>query len=128
MYRLGSRSLKSLNGVHPDLVRVVKRAIEITGQDFTVIEGLRSKNRQRALVAKGVSQTLNSRHITGHAVDIIPYPIPNDWSRYKKSQWTKIEKAMKQAAKELNVPIQWGGNWKSLVDKPHWQLPRNLYL
>ena len=74
-YTLGKRSLQNLSGVHPDLVDVVKRAIEITEQDFSVIEGIRNINRQRELVKTGKSTTMNSRHLTGHAVDIAPWPI-----------------------------------------------------
>lgn len=126
-YSLGNRSLSNLKGVHPDLVKVVKRAIQLTSQDFTVIEGLRSTRRQADLVRKGFSKTMNSRHITGHAVDIIPYPIPRDWDRYQPSQWLNIEEAMKKAAKELDVDLQWGGDWKSFIDRPHWQLSRGRY-
>ena len=70
MYKLGQRSLQNLSGVHPDLVSVVKRAIEITKQDFSVIEGVRNIDRQRQLVKSGASTTMNSRHLTGPAVDI----------------------------------------------------------
>lgn len=122
---LGKRSKKNLRGVHPDLVAVVERAIEITGQDFTVIEGVRSKKRQRELVAKGFSKTMNSRHITGHAVDVIPYPIPGSWEKYKSGQWTEIYEAMKQASEELNVPLQYGYEWG--WDKPHYQLHWDYY-
>lgn len=117
---LGTRSLKNLEGVHPDLVKVVKRAIQITDQDFTVIEGLRSYARQKELVAKGASKTLNSRHLTGHAVDIVPWvngTISWNWLFYPA-----IATAMKQAAKELDVDVEWGGNWKKFPDGPHWQL------
>jgi len=122
---LGQRSLKCLEGVHPDLVKVVKRAIEITKQDFSVIEGLRSVARQRQLVAKGASQTMNSRHITGHAVDIVPWvnnTVSWDWKFY-----SEVRSAMMTAAGELGVPIEWGGAWKSLRDGPHWQLPHAQY-
>ena len=78
MYKLGQRSLQNLSGVHPDLVAVVKRAIEITEQDFSVIEGVRNIDRQRQLVKSGASQTMNSRHLTGHAVDIAPYPLSTE--------------------------------------------------
>lgn len=118
---LGSRSLNNLVAVHPDLVKVVKRAIEITECDFTVIEGLRSKARQAQLVKSGASQTSNSRHLTGHAVDLAAWvngTVSWDWKYYYQ-----IEKAMKQAARELNVPIEWGGDWKKFKDGPHWQLP-----
>lgn len=124
-YKLGSRSIERLHGVHPDLVSVVRRAIEITEVDFTVLEGLRSKERQRDLVDAGASQTMNSRHLTGHAVDIAPWiggTVSWDWPPYYT-----IEKAMKQAAKELDIPIEWGGDWTSLRDGPHWQLPWEDY-
>lgn len=124
-YKLGTLSLSRLNGVHPDLVRVVKRAIEITDVDFTVLEGLRSLDRQKTLVASGASKTMNSRHLTGHAVDLAPVvdgKVSWDWPLYHR-----IAKAMKQAAKELGVPVEWGGDWKTFKDGPHWQLPWKKY-
>lgn len=124
-YSLGLRSRKNLIGVHPDLVRVVKRAIQITSIDFTVIEGLRTEKRQRQLVAQGASKTMNSRHITGHAVDIVPFVggrIRWDWSLFDP-----IEIAMKEAARLESVPIELGGDWARLKDGPHWQLPRKSY-
>ena len=127
MYRLGRRSLENLDGVHPDLVAVVHEAISITRQDFTVIEGLRTRERQKELVANGFSTTMNSRHITGHAVDMIPYPIPHDWDRYRPHQWLDIEEAMKLSAKRQGVSIEWGGQWRTFVDRPHWQLSRREY-
>lgn len=124
-YKLGTLSLNRLQGVHPDLVRVVRRAIEITDIDFTVLEGLRTLDRQKQLVAKGASKTMNSRHLTGHAVDLAPVIdglVSWDWPLYYR-----LEKAMKQAAKELGIPIEWGGDWKSFKDGPHWQLPWKQY-
>lgn len=124
-YKLGLRSKMRLRGVHPDLVKVVKRAIEITDVDFTVLEGLRSERRQRQLVRKGASRTMNSRHLTGHAVDLGAYVggrVRWDWPLYHK-----IAKAMKKAARELKIPVEWGGDWRSFKDGPHWQLPRRLY-
>ena len=122
MYRLGRRSLENLKGVHPDLVSVVHRAIELTEQDFTVIEGLRSVERQRKLVAEGKSKTMNSRHLTGHAVDIAPWPISWEWDKFYP-----IADAMKQAARELDIPLEWGGDWRSFKDGPHFQLPWKDY-
>lgn len=115
-YRLGLRSLNNLRGVHPDLVRVVKRAIQLTEVDFTVIEGLRSAARQRELHRKGATRTLRSRHITGHAVDIAPYvdgKIRWDWPLF-----LPLAEAMKAASEELDVPVRWGGNWKVLSETP----------
>ena len=124
-YSLGSRSKKRLEGVHPDLVRVVERAIELTEVDFTVLEGMRTVARQKKLVAKGASTTMNSRHLTGHAVDIgawVDGTVRWDWPLYYK-----LADAMKQAAKELNVDLEWGGDWKSFKDGPHYQLSWAAY-
>mgnify|MGYP000900319812 FL=1 len=121
-YKLGTRSLQNLSGVHPDLVAVVNRAVEITKQDFTVIEGMRDINRQRKLVKSGASTTMNSRHLTGHAVDIAPWPISWEWEDFYP-----IEEAMKLAADELGIDLEWGGDWKSFKDGPHWQLSRKAY-
>ncbi len=121
-YKLGTRSLQNLSGVHPDMVAVVKRAIEISEQDFSVIEGIRNINRQRELVKSGASTTMNSRHLTGHAVDIAPYPISWEWEYFYP-----IADAMKQAAEELDIDLEWGGDWKSFPDGPHYQLSRKEY-
>ena len=122
-YKLGTRSLQNLSGVHPDLVAVVKLAITITEQDFTVIEGIRNINRQRELVKAGKSTTMNSRHITGHAVDMVPWPV--DWEDLERFE--VVAEAMKQAAEELDIPIVWGGDWKSFYDAPHFELDRKTY-
>lgn len=125
MFVLGRRSRKNLEGVHPDLVRVVERAIQITKQDFTVIEGLRTQERQAQLLRQGATRTMNSRHLTGHAVDIVPWvngTISWDWKFY-----SEVREAMMQAAGELGVEIEWGGNWERFKDGPHWQLPWAKY-
>lgn len=126
-YRLSDRSKAKLDGVHPDLVKVVKRAIEITKHDFLVLEGLRTMERQRWLKQMGRSKTLNSRHLTGHAVDLgawdgVTNSVVWDWPAYHI-----IADAMKKAAKELDIPIEWGGNWRSFKDGPHFQLPWKQY-
>lgn len=123
-FKLSKRSRSNLQGVHPDLVRVVERAIELTEVDFVVIEGLRSPARQAELVKAGASQTQNSRHLTGHAVDLAAWvgTVRWDWPLYPR-----IAAAVKQAAKELGVPIEWGGDWASFRDGPHFQLPRKVY-
>ena len=116
-YSLGATSRARLEGVHPDLVRVVERAIRVTPVDFTVLEGLRSVARQRELVKKGASKTMDSRHITGHAVDLgawIGGAVRWDWPLYYS-----IAAAMQRAARELNIPIVWGGVWdRRLNDLP----------
>lgn len=122
-YNLGKRSVENLSGVHPDLVAVVEAAIKITKQDFLVIEGVRSKDRQVELFKAGKSKTMNSRHLTGHAVDLCPYPV--DWNDHNK--FKAIAEAMKAAAKDLGIPLEWGGDWKGGWDKPHHQLPHKDY-
>lgn len=124
-YRLGQRSRDRLVGVHPDLVRVVEHAITLTDVDFCVLEGLRTAERQKELMAAGASRTMNSRHLTGHAVDLgalVAGEIRWDWPLY-----SKIAVSMKQAASELSVPLEWGGDWKKFRDGPHWQLPWKEY-
>lgn len=122
MYKLSQRSLDRLKGVHPDLVKVVKRAIELTEHDFSVIEGVRTIETQREYVAKGVSKTMNSRHLTGHAVDLYPVGRPTPWDKC-----AVVAQAMKKAADEIGVPIVWGGDWRSFVDQPHYELDRRVY-
>jgi len=123
-YKLGERSLQRLKGVHPDLVRVVQLAIEITRVAFTVLEGLRTKERQKALMDAGASWTMSSRHITGHAVDLGAW-VDNqvDWSW---PLYDVIAVAMKQAAQDEEVPIVWGGDW-TVKDGPHFELNRKAY-
>ena len=124
-FKLGKRSLSNLEGVHPDLVKVVNRAIELTECDFTVTEGLRSKERQAQLLKEKKTTTSNSRHLTGHAVDLAAWvdnTVSWEWKYYEQ-----IATAFKQAAKELNIPVEWGGDWKTLKDGPHFQLPHAKY-
>jgi peptidoglycan LD-endopeptidase CwlK len=122
-FRLSVRSRSRLEGVHPDLVRVIERAITVTAVDFVVLEGVRTLARQRELVAAGASRTLNSRHLTGHAVDIAPWvgAVRWDWPLFDR-----LAVYVKQAAREVGVPIRWGGDWK-WRDGPHWELPRVRY-
>jgi peptidoglycan L-alanyl-D-glutamate endopeptidase CwlK len=106
---LGKKSLEELEGVHSDLVVVVHRAIELTVQDFSVHDGIRTFEEQKKLVESGASQTLDSRHITGHAVDLVPYI--NGKLRWEWNPIYRIADAVRMAAKELNIPLRWGGAW-----------------
>ena len=124
-YKLSQKSLDRLNGVHPDLVKVVKRAIELTPVDFRITEGLRTKERQAYLFKKGASKTMRSRHLTGHAIDFVA--LPGNVVSWDFPLYTQISEAFKKAASELNVPIIWGGDWKSLRDGPHIELNRKFY-
>jgi peptidoglycan L-alanyl-D-glutamate endopeptidase CwlK len=112
-----------LKGVHPDLVRVVHRAAELYSGEFSVTEGLRTLERQRKLKAEGKSKTLNSRHLTGHAVDISP--IIDGHISWDKRDYVTLGRVMKQAARECDVSVEWGGDWG--WDFPHWQLPWKKY-
>lgn len=122
---LGARSLSRLEGVHPDLVRVVKRAAATSDLDFTVLEGLRTLDRQRQLFAQKATKTMNSRHLTGHAVDLAPMldgKVSWDWPLYHR-----LAKTVKAAAAAEKVPITWGGDWRTFKDGPHWELPWKEY-
>jgi len=113
-YKLGTRSLQKLEGVNPDLVAVVERAIELSKQDFSVICGLRTVKEQEALVAKGASQTMKSKHLEGNAVDLAAYC---DGIRWELNLYDEIADAMLKAAKELGVTLRWGAAWhKNLND------------
>jgi peptidoglycan L-alanyl-D-glutamate endopeptidase CwlK len=124
--KFSQRSLDSMKGIHPDLRKVMDRALQTSPLDFIVIEGLRTKDRQAKLVASGASKTMNSRHLTGHAVDLLPIGYDGkaafDWPLYHK-----LAPAVKQAAKDLGVALVWGGDWKSFKDGPHFELDRKVY-
>lgn len=126
-FKFSQRSETNLNGVNPDLVKVIRRALEITPVDFIVIEGLRTQARQKEMVATGKSQTMNSRHLTGHAVDIIP--VNTTW---KTEEFHPLLKAVKQAADEQGLKLRFGINWKNdpslpietkFIDAPHVEIP-----
>ncbi len=115
MYNLGQHSLAGLEGVQLDLARCVRRAIEITDQDFQVFEGLRTLERQKELVAAGASQTLDSFHIpdargVGHAVDLVPFIAGR--VQWQERPCLVVARAMLCAAKQFAVPVTWGGVFK----------------
>jgi len=131
-FALSRRSEARLVGVHPDLVAVVRRAIQITEVDFGVLEGVRTIERQRELVARGASQTMNSRHLTGHAVDLYAW-VPDKYGKpgvsWEAGHYTEIARAMFNASgwigsEYLNgVQIEWGGHWRWFKDLTHFQIP-----
>ena len=120
---MDDRSERSLIGVHPDLVKVVRASHadwhdELN--DFIVTEGVRSQERQAQLYKAGASQTLNSRHLTGHAVDLavkVGGQVRWDWPLY-----FRLGAVMKSNALRLGVKIVWGGDWKTFRDGPHYEL------
>lgn len=151
-YALGNKSRQNLVGVHPDLIRVVLRAIELTTQDFQVHDGLRTIEEQTALVVSGASKTMDSRHLTGHAVDLVP--VVNGKLRWELGPCCAIAEAVRTAALELGVKIRWGGDWNGVltgsniptaemvqayikwcdrlgkrcfIDGPHFELPKAEY-
>lgn len=119
------RSIDNLRGVHPSLVKIVTRALAISPLDFSVTEGLRSVERQKSLVKAGASRTMRSRHLTGHAVDLavlVDGQICWQWPLYEK-----LSNSVKQAALEMKIPLEWGGDWPQFRDGPHYQLPWEYY-
>lgn len=120
-YKLSNTSLNRLKGIKPSLHRVVERAIFLSDVDFMVVEGLRTKDKQAEYVKKGASQTMNSKHLTGDAVDIVPYVNGKaDWDNWDNI--FKMTTAMQKAAQELGTPIKWGGAWvvlNSQSDTPY---------
>ena len=104
-YTLGLRSRQNLSGVHPDMVAVVTRALELSKQDFSITEGIRHIDRQKELVKTGKSTTLNSRHLTGHAVDVVPYPVSWDWEYFHPiaEAMEKAEIKSKRGSRSLRI-------------------------
>lgn len=129
MFKLSLRSKMRLSGVDPKLVAVVKRAIEISKVDFGVTEGLRTLETQKKYVAAGKSKTMNSKHLTGKAVDLIAFV--NGKASWELNLYDDIADAMAQAARELNVPLRWGGAW-NIPDITKWdksmQEAMNFYI
>ena len=119
-FRFSKRSLDNLKGVNPELVKVVHKALELSEIDFVVTEGLRTLERQQMLYDQGKSQTMNSNHLTGNAVDVaalVDGTVSWDLNYYKV-----ISTAFKAASAELGIPINWGGDWKGFVDAVHFEL------
>ncbi len=125
MYSFGTKSSERLAQVHPDLQRVFNEAIKNSPLDFSITEGLRTKERQKELFSAGKSQTMNSRHLTGKAVDIavlVDGQITWDFPKYQV-----VADHIKKVAKELKIDIVWGGDWQSFKDGPHFELHRSVY-
>lgn len=132
MNELDARSLSRLNGVHPDLAAIVKLAAR--DASFIVTEGVRTKERQLELFLAKKSQTMNSRHLTGHAVDLAIWADTNadkvvgvNELSWKFQHYQELADFVKKAAQELGVAIVWGGDWVSFKDGPHFELDRKVY-
>jgi peptidoglycan LD-endopeptidase CwlK len=124
-FRLSERSRARLQGVHPDLIAVVKEALTLSPVDFMVTEGLRGARRQAELVRAGASRTLNSRHLTGHAVDLAAFV--DGRVAWDLPLYPRIAAAMKTSARRRSVALVWGGDWPRLRDGPHFELDRKAY-
>jgi peptidoglycan L-alanyl-D-glutamate endopeptidase CwlK len=134
--KLSAKSLQRLEGVHPDLVEVVHEAVRLAtdrGMDFGVGEGLRTLARQKELFAAKKSKTLDSRHLTGHAVDLWVYK--NGVAVWDIPSYIALSKIVKLAAQERGIPLRWGGDWdgdgdsadERFFDGPHYELPTKYY-
>ncbi|MCS5452513.1 M15 family metallopeptidase [Enterobacter huaxiensis] len=126
----GKASEANLAGVHPDLKRVVRRALTLAKDDFKVVEGLRTEARQRELFNAKKSKTMKSRHLTGHAVDLLPLrPGVNGYEQTLRSEgsvWVELSKAMFKAAELEGVKLRWGGDFNGdgyLVGSDNWDAP-----
>jgi len=127
------RSLRNMQGIHPDLRRVLDRALQESPVDFVINEGLRTIERQRELLRIGATTTLNSRHLTGHAIDFYAYVDINKDGKVTFEEMStprlmkQIADAIKYAASELAIPVVWGGDWRKFKDYPHIELDRRNY-
>ena len=130
-FSLSTRSLQRLEGVHPLLVKCVQAAIVLSRTDFTVVEGVRSLEKQREYFLAGKSRTMKSRHLTGHAVDLMPYG-DFDGDGDKEGSWLldhfyPLNDAMQAAAARLGIKVTWGGSWATFVDAPHFEIDPARY-
>ncbi len=128
--QLTAKDNEHLKRAHPDLAKIVKRAAEITTVPFIILESDRTVEQQKENVKKGVSKTMKSRHLISsdgmvRAVDIAPLDGKN--ASFAWPLYFKLAPIMKQAAKDVKVPVEWGGDWKTFKDGPHWQLPWDKY-
>lgn len=127
------RSLRNMQGIHPDLRKVLDRALYDSPVDFVINEGRRTVERQRQLLKIGATTTMASRHITGHAIDFFAWVDTNHDGKITFEEMSayplmrKIADAIKFAASELHVPIVWGGDWVKFKDYPHIELDRRAY-
>lgn len=117
MFELSQKSLAKLEGVDERLVKIVCKAIQISEVDFGVIQGLRTEEEQKALVAKGASQTMKSKHLEGKAVDLMAYV--DGRACWELSVYDEIAAAITRAAIEEDVPVRWGAAWH-VTDLRHW--------
>lgn len=130
-FKFSQRSIDRMKGVHPDLVSVCHEAIKITPYDFGISCGVRTKEEQAELYAQGrtkpgkiVTWTMDSRHISGHAVDFVVYQ--DGKVTWEEKYYDQVGGAFLEAAAKLGIPVTWGGSWKR-PDRPHVELNRGFY-
>jgi peptidoglycan L-alanyl-D-glutamate endopeptidase CwlK len=121
----GTTSLSRLEQTHPDLQKVFKEAIKEAPFDFSITCGLRTKEEQQKLFNEGKSKTMNSRHLTGNAVDVCV--LVGGKASWAFENYSKLSEHVLKVAKELNIPLVWGGSWESFKDGPHFELDRKKY-
>lgn len=123
-FLLSQRSENNLTGVHPKLQSIVRYAADHCPHSYTfvVTEGIRTKARQKALYDQGLSQTMNSYHLTGHAVDLAV--IVAGKAVWRLEAYEALNQVMQAGAKHFGVPLTWGGNW-AMRDGVHWQTDRD---
>ncbi len=119
-FKFGKGSLSHLENIQPELRACVELALTLSEIDFSVVEGLRSPARQVELFEEGLTQTLDSYHLVGRAVDLYPW---TGMTNHSPEAYKKLARAMFKASQRLGLEIEWGGLWTTFVDKPHWQLP-----
>jgi peptidoglycan LD-endopeptidase CwlK len=123
-FNFSERSLNNLKGVHPDLVKLMTQSLEVSPIDFAILEGLRSPERQQEVIAQGASWTKNSRHLTGHAVDI--GAVIEGHIVWSLDPYQRLSKIIKKVAEDLSIQIEWGGDWPK-VDAGHYELKWHDY-
>lgn len=122
-FRFSKRSQTHLETLDPDLQQIAQQALELSRVDFTIISGKRNMAEQRALVRAGKSQTLNSRHLTGKALDFVPIDPDTGKGKFDRALAAEVAIAFYEAARKLDIPITWGGVWRNFEDIPHIELP-----
>jgi len=125
-FSFGNKSKERLSGVHPDLVKVIEEAIKESPLDFSITEGLRTKERQQELFSAGKSQTMRSRHLTGHAVDIAVFV--DGKISWDAKHFIPVIDHIKEIARGFDIPIVSGGDWVTFKDYPHIELHRSKYI
>ena len=128
--KLSAADEQKLKKVHPDLVKIIRKCAATTTVPFKIMETARSVAQQKENIKKGVSWTMNSRHIVSddglcRAADVVP--LVNGKVSWSWPVYFKLAPQMKAAAKAVGVPVEWGGDWKKNKDGPHWQLPWTKY-